>query len=427
MTRVVFAMSALIISLILLVSGNAFLNTLLGLRLNIDQFSTATIGWVLVFYSVGFVVGTLYADRVIRRAGHIRAFAAFSALLACATLIYPMAVEPYLWSALRVVSGFAMAGLMIIVESWFSASATNRNRATLFAVYQVVFFIAVAGGQLLINLGNPADFMLFSLAAILISAALIPLSITRMEAPAIGPSIRVGFPAIYEVAATGLAGAILCGMLITGFYTMGPVYASQIGLPMDRISYFMAGSILAAMILAWPIGMLCDRFDRRRIMLITSLVAGVASFATAFLGQLMPALVLFTSALFVGLTAAIYPIAVAITNDRMESNQIVGASTTLLLAYGIGSCIGPVAGALMMDRLGPGGLFLGNSLMLFLLAGYVSNRIRHTTDVPVEDQEAFVMTTPEVAVGMAEMDPRNDENAITMDDIDGDLVGKHGY
>lgn len=427
MTRVVFAMSALIISLILLVSGNAFLSTLLGLRLNIEHFTTATIGWVLVFYSVGFVLGTLYADRVINRAGHIHAFAAFSALLACATLVYPMAVEPYLWGALRVVSGFAMAGLMIIVESWFSASATNRNRATLFAVYQVVFFIAVAGGQLLINLGDPADYMLFSLAAILISAALIPLSVTRMQAPTIGATVRVGFAAIYEVAATGLAGAMVCGVLITAFYTMGPVYASQIGLELDRVSYFMAGSILAAMILAWPIGMLCDRFDRRRIMLTTSMIAGVASLATAFLGQFMPALVLLTSALFVGLAAAIYPIAVAITNDRMESSEIVGASTTLLLAYGIGSCIGPVVGALLMDRLGPQGLFLGNGLLLFLLAGYVSNRIRHTTDVPVDEQEAYVMTTPEVAVGMAEMDPRNDDNSITIDDIDADLIGKNRY
>ncbi|MDX1587708.1 MAG: MFS transporter [Oleiphilaceae bacterium] len=426
MTRVVYAMSALIFSIVLLVSGNAFLSTLLGLRLDIEAFSTATIGWVLVFYSIGFVVGTLYAERIIRRAGHIRAFAAFSALLACATLIYPMVVEPYLWGGLRVVSGFAMAGLMIVVESWFSASATNRNRATLFAVYQVVFYVAVAGGQLLINLGDPAGFMVFSLAAILISAALIPLSLTRMEAPSIGHSERVGFGSIYEVAATGLSGAIVCGILIGGFYTMGPVYASQIGLPMKSISYFMAGSIIAAMILAWPIGVLCDRYDRRRVLMMTALVGGFASFATALLGQWLPSLVMLTSALFVGLAAALYPIGVAITNDRMASSEIVGASTTLLLAYGIGSCIGPVVGALLMDRLGPGGLFLGNALFLFVLAGYISNRIRHTPDIPVAEQENYVFTTPEVAVGMAEMDPRNDDSAISMDDIDHDLVRKNG-
>lgn len=425
MKRVVYAMSALIISVVLLVSGNAFLSTLLGLRLNIEAFSTATIGWVLVFYSIGFVVGTLYAERIVRRAGHIRAFAAFSALLACATLIYPMAIDPYLWGILRVVSGFAMAGLMIVVESWFSASATNSNRATLFAVYQIVFFVAVAGGQLLINLGDPAGFMLFSLAAILISAALIPLALTRMEAPVLGPAVRVGFASIYEVAATGLSGAIVCGILIGGFYTMGPVYASQIGLPLKSISYFMAGSIIAAMVLAWPIGLLCDRFDRRRVLMVTALVGGAASFTTVLLGQWLPSLVMLSSALFVGLAAALYPIGVAITNDRMESSEIVGASTTLLLAYGIGSCIGPVTGAVMMDRLGPQGLFLGNALFLFLLAGYVSNRIRHTTDVPVDDQETYVFTTPEAAVGMAEMDPRHEDHSFSVDDIDHDLVRKN--
>ena len=51
MTRMVTSLSALILSIILLVSGNAFLMTLLGIRLSIEAISPDIIGWILVCYS----------------------------------------------------------------------------------------------------------------------------------------------------------------------------------------------------------------------------------------------------------------------------------------------------------------------------------------------------------------------------------------
>ena len=83
-------LTALIASTLLLVGGNAFLMTLLGVRLSIERFEPAVIGWVLVCYSVGFVIGTLYANRVIARVGHIRAFAAFAAAAAAVALLVMM-------------------------------------------------------------------------------------------------------------------------------------------------------------------------------------------------------------------------------------------------------------------------------------------------------------------------------------------------
>lgn len=139
MQKTIVSLSSLIVSIILLIMGNAFLMTLLGLRLSLEEFSASVIGWILAFYSIGFVAGTLYAGRIIEKAGHIRAFAFFAAALCASILIYPMAIEASLWGGLRAVGGFAMAGLMIVMESWFSSKADNRNRASLFAVYQIIF------------------------------------------------------------------------------------------------------------------------------------------------------------------------------------------------------------------------------------------------------------------------------------------------
>lgn len=409
MTRMVSSLSALILSIVLLVSGNAFLMTLLGIRLSIEAVAPNIIGWVLVCYSIGFVVGTLTVHRIIGRVGHIRAFAVFAALAAVAAMLYPTAVSMGFWAFLRALSGFSIAGVLVVIESWFSSRATNANRGALFAVYQIVFYLSAAGGQLLINVGEPASFIPFSLAAVLLTLALVPLALTRMDAPVIERHERLSFFTLARESFTGVSGALICGVMIGSFYAMGPVYATLVGLEVSRVSTFMASAIVAAMILAWPLGLVCDRFDRRRVMFWVAVMAGLSAVTVGVFGAERMWLLTLMVGLFTGLSATLYPIAVAITNDRMESNRIVSASATLLLSYGVGSVIGPVVMAELVAVVGPQGLFFGNAGFLAVLAVITSYRISHTDDVPVADQEHFVPTMPETSAVLTEMDPRNEE------------------
>ncbi|MGP9832015.1 MFS transporter [Marinobacter sp. NSM] len=409
MTRMVTSLSALILSIVLLVSGNAFLMTLLGIRLSIEEVSPNVIGWVLVCYSIGFVLGTLYVHKIIGRVGHIRAFAAFAAMAAVVSLMYPMAVSMIFWAVLRVLSGFTIAGVLVVIESWFSSRATNANRGALFAVYQIVFYLSAAGGQLIVNVGDPGSFLPFSLAAILLTLALIPLALTRMEAPAIEQVHRMSIFKLGRESFSGVAGALISGVMIGGFYALGPVYATLVGLDVARTSTFMASAIIAAMLLAWPLGRVCDRFDRRRVMFWVALIASASAVGVGVFGAASLALLTILVGLFTGLSATLYPIAVAITNDRMDSNRIVAASATLLLSYGIGSVIGPITMAELINIMGPSGLFYGNAGFLVLLAVITSYRISHTDDVPVEQQEHFVPAMPEASPVLSELDPRNTE------------------
>jgi len=409
MTRMVASLSALLLSIVLLVSGNAFLMTLLGIRLSIEEVSPDVIGWVLVCYSIGFVLGTLYVQKIIGRVGHIRAFAAFAAMAAVVALLYPMAVSAVFWAVLRVLSGFSIAGVLVVIESWFSSRATSANRGSLFAVYQIVFYLSAAGGQLIVNVGDPANFMPFSLAAVLLTLALIPLALTRMEAPVIEETERMSVFKLARESFTGVVGALISGVVIGGFYALGPVYATLVGLDVAKVSTFMASAIVAAMLFAWPVGRVCDHFDRRRVMFVVSVTAAAAALGVAVFGADQLALLTILVGVFTGLTATLYPVAVAITNDRMDSNRIVSASATLLLSYGIGSVIGPIVMAELISLLGPAGLFYGNAGFLLVLAAITSYRISHTEDVPVAEQEHFVPTMPEASVVLTEMDPRNED------------------
>lgn len=400
-------LSALIASILLLISGNAFLMTLLGVRLSLERLNPATIGWIMAAYSAGFVIGTLYANRVIARVGHIRAFAAFAAITAAVALMHPLWLNAFWWGALRLTSGAAMAGLLLVLESWFSSRATNSNRSTLFAVYLVTSYLGSASGQLLINLGDPLSFKLFSISALLLIAALIPLALTRLPAPALEQIHHFPLRRLIHTAPLAFTASLLAGLVIGSFYALAPLYAERTGLGLGALSTFMFASILAAMGCAWPLGRLCDRFERRKVLFWIALGAALSSAGVALFGHLDLRLLLLGSLPFMGLAAGIYPIAVAILNDRIDSHHIVSASAGLLLAYGLGSCLGPLVSSLLMSISEPGALFATLAAALLGLALVTRYWMRHVDPLPVSAQEEFVIV-PATSPVIAEIDPRNE-------------------
>lgn len=408
MHLLVISLLSLFVSLALLIVGNSFLITLLGLRFSLLGIEPSIIGVVMVCYSAGFAVGSLYADRVVRRVGHIRAFAVFAALAAMASLIYPMTYNVWHWGILRGLGGLSIAALFVTIESWFSAVATNANRSKIFSVYQIAAYLASASGQLLVGLGNPIHYALFSLAALFIVAAIIPLSLSRMQSPEISESTqRMSLLTLVRLAPIGVTAAFGSGILLGSFFSLVPLFASQTGLETAQISYYMFGAIFTAMLFAWPIGWICDRFHRSSVLMTIAVLAGIASLGNMFLVDFdfVPRLVVLC--LYMGLASTVYSIAVAITNDMMDSSQIMAASSGLLLSYGLGSVAGPLLSSSLMELLGPASLFQLQALVLALLAGFTLYRRRQVAPMPVAAQEHYIPSIPESPV-IPDIDPRHD-------------------
>jgi MFS family permease len=183
----------------------------------------------------------------------------------------------------------------------------------------------------------------------------------------------------------------------------------MIGLDLSRTSAFMAVAIISAMVLAWPMGKICDHYDRRRVMVLVSLLAAIAATVAALVGVSNSLALVLAVGVFTGLSASLYPIAVAITHDYVSHSRIMAASASLLLSFGIGSIIGPIVLAELISLTGPDGLFQGSAGFLIALALLINYQIRTTPDIPVEEQEHFINTTPQALSSMTEIDPRNED------------------
>jgi MFS family permease len=348
---------SLLLAIFMLMAGSGFLSTLVSLRLESAGVGALLIGCVSTAYFAGLTVGSLRVSAIIHRVGHIRAFAAFVSLFSASTLTYAVHQDVILWTALRFIDGFCMAGVFVCLESWLGESAETQTRGTVLAAYMIALYSGQAIGQFLLNLGEALPSLPFISASILLSVTVIPVALTKTVGPSLDHSEPLSIGRLYAISPLGIVGSAATGLMLGAFYALGAVYVRRLGLDLSETALFMSIVILGGVALQWPLGRLSDRFDRRRVIVATFAGAvgaslGIAS--TAAPGG--PLLLLGT--LYGGFSFALYPLCVAHTNDHLTAEQRVAASGGLVLAYSAGAAVGPVGAAATMALLGPAGLFL---------------------------------------------------------------------
>lgn len=397
----------ILVSLALFTAGSSLLGTLLGVRMAMEGFSHQSIGPILAFYSFGFVIGTLYLVRVIRRVGHIRSFAAFAAVACIVTLAHPLWINGFAWGALRAIMGFCGAGLVMVMESWINDRASNQIRGTIMATYAATSNLAQSGGQFTLGLGKADSYVLFSIAAALIAASLVPLALTRSKAPVIESHERMGARKLFASAPIGIVGAFMAGVAMAGLMAVLPVYAQQEGYSVQDISLLMGIAVLAGMATQWPVGHISDRVDRRAMIVLLALLGLLIALPLSRQdGGNFVLLVVLVSA-FVGLVGTMYPMCVALTNDQLHSHQMVSASGTLLLIFGIGTVVGPVGGSLAMQVFGGSGLFMFIAAAMAVVSLFGLYRYLVAKPIDVEEQAEYVPVASAATPVILEVDPRN--------------------
>ena len=385
---------ALFLGLAFIMLAVGLQNVLLGVRADIEAFSTLITGFIMSGYFFGFVLGSYVTPKLVRNVGHVRVFAALASLASVAVLCHVLLVDPSSWIAMRIATGFAYAGLYVVAESWLNDRSTNETRGQMLSMYMVVMLAGMGGGQLLINLYDPGSFELFLLASVLVSLALVPILLTASPAPAFETPSSISLFELYRISPLGVAGAFGTGMAQATLIGMGAVYAAAIALPVGEISIFMGLVYAGGMLLQWPIGRLSDRHDRRLVLVVTALVAGGAAAVAFVIGLdfgLWPLLA--CVALLGGTCMPLYSLVVAHTNDHLKPEQMVAASGTLYLAVGVGASAGPILASLAMEEMGPKAYFLFLAGVHGGLGAFGLYRMTRRPAVALEDQgEAIPMS-----------------------------------
>ena len=144
-----------------------------------------------------------------------------------------------------------------------------------------------------------------------------------------------------------------------------------------------------------------------------ALAVAAISLAITLLMRESFSLLLTLTILYGGVAFTLYPVAVAHTHDFFPPDDIVAVSSALILSYGVGASLGPPAAAMMMNILGPSGLYVFIALAGSIFGGTVAVYRRQRPErLEAEYPVSFVAmrtTSPAVAV----LDPRSEPKVIT--------------
>ena len=389
MVSMLLKVAALLGGTVLLLLGVGLLNTLLVLRGALEGFDDTTLGLFGSCYFAGFLLGTYLCPRLVAGIGHVRAFAFFTAAVAACALGHLLLITAPSWIALRVVTGVALVGLYITIESWLNGQAEPSQRGKVFAVYMVCNLGALAFGQQLLALGSPAGFVLFALAAIFVCVSAMPVMATRLAPPGL-PAFRAMSPrTCWQAAPVAAAAALLSGLAMGGFWGMAAVYVRRLRADPALGADFMTTAIVGGMALQWPIGHFSDGSDRRRTLAWVAVAAALAAIALLLAGA-HPVLLLVAAFLFGGAAFSVYPIAVAHLIDHLHAEQILAGNAALLLVHGAGAALGPLLVGAAMAVLGAAALPLHFLLTSVLLAAFALWQIRRRVDRIVDAPAHFV-------------------------------------
>jgi hypothetical protein len=105
-----------------------------------------------------------------------------------------------------------------------------------------------------------------------------------------------------------------------------------------------------------------------------------------------------------------YSLCVAHTNDFVEREDFVEASSGLLLTWAVGATLGPIAAGPMMEWVGLGGLFFYAAVVHLLFIAFIWHRTRRRASLPPAARPDFVQAGhTRTSHVLATMDPRAPE------------------
>lgn len=357
MTAVLVSITALLASVAIMLVGHGLQLTLVPLYADQLNWDVERLGYIGSCYNLGFVVGCITLPRLISRVGHIRMFAVLTATVTASLLAIGIIEQFWFWLIARTITGWSLAGLYMVIESWLNEKSGPKQRGTILSIYTVITLVALCGGQLLIgvNIGYSG---LFMLAALFLVMGIVPLGLTSSSAPRPIPAVKFRLVGILKASQVAVVGAFLGGFVTAGFWALGPIVARSNHLNTDQVGVFMAITILGGAVCQIPIGRLSDWLDRRYVIAGTSLFGAIVCALAVMLGVSSTILLYVTMFIFGGMTFPLYSLCLAHASDNTELPLLEIASGILML-NGAGSVFGPILLASLISY---------SSLSLFFVA-----------------------------------------------------------
>src|SRR5215813_5739511 len=341
----------------------------------------SAIGLAIAAYGLARFLVSMPVGRLTDVVGRRTALALGGLVTAAGNLICAVAPSFAVFVAARFVAGVGAALVLVAGQIVLADITTPAHRGRVMAIYQGVFVFAVGvgplpGGLLAERFGLAAPFLVYAVMGTL-AATVAWFQIPETRATGLSAADATA-PAPFAAQVrliTGHAGFVLVALVsfmnavarAGALFNVIPVLArDRLALSTDRIGAGLALSSLVGLLLAYPAGVLVDRWGRKVVIVPATVVAG-ASLVLFVMAPSYPWFLLacVTWSIAVGVSGAA-PAAYAA--DVAPPGMNAAAMSTFRMLSDLGYVVGPIVLGIVTDGLGANAALGGTALALTAVA-----------------------------------------------------------
>jgi MFS family permease len=378
--QLVFLDNKWIIYMIGLLIGVAMgiINPLASTHLKENNVGSLWIGIISSSFFLAMSMGSMFINKKLRNKGIKETIFIGGVIAAVATIIFPLESNLFILLLLMLIIGFGIGLNMVGIQTILQELIKEEIRGVISGVYSLSFAIGFVfssvSGTVLYETKPWIPFMI-AMVALLLCPMVVNFSFKE----------KLLFPVMlkgnmHRKISVGLQGAFLYGVTETTLTTLYPVFLIYQGYGVQDTGYalgvFVVGSILGTI----PITYLSDKLGRERVLLLsifTSIftILGISIFSNFTLRLIFS----FLSGFIIG---PLYPVALAVSIQKLNKEEIALGTSLFTSFYGVGSTIGPLISSIAMSLLGDDHIFTV-CLLLFSIFIFITfiKRIKNKTEV----------------------------------------------
>ncbi len=319
--------------------ASGYLMSLLPLALVHFHMDSSFASWLASVYYLGLLMGSLLIEPIIARMGHRIAFISFLGTLALTIVALPLFPNKEMWLLTRFIAGIAVAGVFVVIESWLLIG-NKKERAFRLGLYMTALYGGTTLGQFGIGAFGTQGFEPFIVIFVLIIAAILPPLFVKQGQPNSHSHQTMPFKKILTLSKPAMIGCLVSGIVMGSIYGLMPLALKYSGISNNRTGYLMAAVVLGGMLIQPVISLLSTRMNKSLLLAMMCLL-GVFAMGLIFLSNSYSVLVVALTLLGMA-SFALYPIAITLACDELDSSFIVAATQVMLFCYSVGSACGPL-------------------------------------------------------------------------------------
>lgn len=305
---------------------------------------------------IGILIASPFMEKPLQKFGFKPLIIVGGMLVFISLALFPLWQALWFWFILRMMVGIGDQMLHFGTQTWITTTVTEKSRGKSISIYGLSFALGFTLGPLMTQLLVINEALPFIIAAIFSMFVWSAMFFVRNEWPTEEidtdhqASSIARFIDASKIAWVALLPSFAFGFLESTLHGVFPIYGLRIGHDVSMLSLVIPCFAAASIISQVPLGILSDKFGRRKILLFI-LTGGILTFAMAiFLESSIIALFLLF-ALAGSFVGSLFSLSISYMVDLLPQSLLPAGNLMVGITFSLGSIGGPIIGGWFVESL----------------------------------------------------------------------------